>query len=377
MRHIGFALFVLSCAACSSSPAEQARESLPLRNARTACFTPTELPAIEPGFGMAPNDVNDRGQVVGVTIGPLFVRHGFLWQDGVLTDFGVGSTAAAITERGEIVGSAVIDGHVRAVVWKDGTRIDLGTLPGEVESRALAINERGLIAGWSGTHSFLWDHGVMTDLGTFRDQPILAFGISAKGEVLGSWVDGVSSRALVWKDGAATDLGTLGGVRTDASAINKHGTVVGSSATENETSVAFVWDGGVMTNLGTLGGVMSVAEGINDRGTIIASAFEGEASDTTHAFALTKGASVALGTLGGAGSRALAINNRDQIVGSADTADGRVAAFLWGNGTMTELPSPEGASKVTALRISQRGHTIAGWRNDGLRRVVIWRPCLD
>ena len=43
--------------------------------------------------------------------------------------------------------------------------IDLGTLDG-TETEAHLINNRGQVVGHSGSHAFLWEKGVMTDLGT-------------------------------------------------------------------------------------------------------------------------------------------------------------------------------------------------------------------
>ena len=87
------------------------------------------------------------------------VSHPGVWHDGVLTDLGVlpGVNSAGTTwinDRGVITGGSengVIDPlngipAVRAVVWKDGQVIDLGTFGG-YEGSAQAINNRGQVTG--------------------------------------------------------------------------------------------------------------------------------------------------------------------------------------------------------------------------------------
>jgi probable HAF family extracellular repeat protein len=72
---------------------------------------------------------------------------------------------------------------------------DLGTLPGDVVSAAVAINNRGLITGVSqdangNDRAFLWESGVMTDLNTLipANSPLYllhCFQINSAGEIVG------------------------------------------------------------------------------------------------------------------------------------------------------------------------------------------------
>lgn len=104
-----------------------------------------------------------------------------LWDDGVPIDTGdlggvAWNTPMAINHRGDIVGFAnasAADGgsfNPRAVVWFKGQGIrNLGTLPGDVTSQALGINERRQIVGQScdaedNCRAFLWQNDVMLDL---------------------------------------------------------------------------------------------------------------------------------------------------------------------------------------------------------------------
>ncbi len=83
--------------------------------------------------------------------------------------------------------------------------------------QAVAINERGQVAGNSTTasaslmHSFLYSAGTMTDLGTLRrGRPSYARALNAKGQVVGDApVHGNSYRAWIYTNGKMTDLNHL------------------------------------------------------------------------------------------------------------------------------------------------------------------------
>jgi len=90
-----------------------------------------------------------------------FVSHAFQWQKGILTDLGtlpggVSSQALWITANGLIAGNSQngeIDplfpgwGELRAVLWKDGKIVDLGTMEGGYESFVGNVNSRGQVVG--------------------------------------------------------------------------------------------------------------------------------------------------------------------------------------------------------------------------------------
>jgi probable HAF family extracellular repeat protein len=111
----------------------------------------------------------------------LLPVHALLWDDGKAVDLGNlggttgqagGNLAWAINDRGQVVGSSDLAGDAtfHAFLWTNAARMkDLGTLPGDVASSAAAINERGDVVGISldqsfNPHAFLWQDGVMMDL---------------------------------------------------------------------------------------------------------------------------------------------------------------------------------------------------------------------
>ncbi len=170
----------------------------------------------------AARSINNAGNVVGecVTLSTSMVTQPCAWPGGVLPVLG-GSQGSArdINEAGTIVGwaeTAQLDhhgGHIpHAALWDAGGIHDLGTLPGNMVSRANAINALGQVVGAasiisefasSPTHAVLWENGQITDLNDRLPAGsgwVLteAYGINDTGQIVGfGGHDGIYFRAFL------------------------------------------------------------------------------------------------------------------------------------------------------------------------------------
>jgi probable HAF family extracellular repeat protein len=223
--------------------------------------------------------INENGQVVGSADLPTGQRRAYIWEDGVMTElsplpgFPV-SEAWDINNHGVAVGVSISGGE-GAVMWKKGAVTYLGSLGGQ--SSALAINDAEQVVGTSETagssHAFLWEAGVITDLGTLGGSYSIAWDINENGQIVGGSFTGFGEHAFLWDDGVMQDLGTLGGEQSVAFGVNDSAAVVGRAQSEfgSKTQYAFIWVDGTMTNLGALGGFDGSSRGaeINNSGQVI------------------------------------------------------------------------------------------------------------
>lgn len=256
---------------------------------------------------------------------------------------GASTSAQDINGLGQVVGSSqVASGEWHAFLWEHGVMRDLGLLAVtgiDDASGGSAINKFGQVVGSSSTesgsdHAFLWQEGVMTDLGTLGDTSWAA-DINNRGQIVGTSTVApngfVEPRIFLWQDGVMYDLL---GVFSEARAINNRGQVVGRWAPRGGPQVPLVWWNGVIAEIPDLD--HGTAEDINDAGQI---ALTGSVTEhaPTRAFLWDAGMLTDLGTLGGPYSVARAINQRGQIVGLSWTTTGEVHGFEWHDGVMTDI----------------------------------------
>jgi probable HAF family extracellular repeat protein len=139
----------------------------------------------------------------------------------------------------------------------------------------------------------------VTDLGTLGGTPSAAYAINADGQIAGiSYTSDGVRHAFLWQNGVMSDLGTFnGGAESQGLAINNSGQVVGVS----DINGATLWRGGQIIDLNSLvspgsGLQLRVAQGINAAGNIVGQGYH--VADGSHfAFLLDSRGVTDLGTL--------------------------------------------------------------------------------
>lgn len=327
--------------------------------------------------------MNDRGDVIAQAStsvpDPLdpSLQDGFIWHGilsnatGVVHDLGAlpginQSLAGGISRNGLMAGlstNGLLDPlasfpQLRAVMWDRAHNIhDLGTLGGN-SSQANQVNSRGQIVGFA--------------LNAVPEDPDVAtfFNLVPAAQQV---------RAFLWENGLMGDLGTLGGNDSFASLINEAGAVCGFSSTNIEindttglpTIHPFFWANGQMHDLGSLGGTLAMPGSftggplgrvMNDQGHVAGTSLL-TGDEDRGAFIWTNGQMTNLGSLGGNATDAYAINNNDQVVGRSRTANvpNSHHPFLWENGQMIDLGVIAACTRGTAITINWRGEIAGGF----------------
>ena len=343
-----------------------------------------------------------------------YVQHAFAWQNGKLTDLGTlpgGSSSFAyfLSENGLIAGGSengAFDPNIgtpefRAVLWRNSTINDLGTRGG-TSSLGTGVNDTGQVIGGAQnaipdqysffglgtqTRAFLWQAGVMTDLGTLGGPDAFATYINNNGQVTGpsdtsdipnSITGAPPQDPFFWQNGKngnkMKDLGNFGGAQAAVNGLNRGGEVTGWMTLAGEKMYhAFLWNGAKLIDLttfiGALGGDYAFANSLNDAGAVVGQAtFPGD--QTEHAVLWQDGVTTDLGTLkGDPCSEADSINSHGQIVGASQSAAGGcnfyTSAFLWENGgpsvDLNDLVSPHSSLLLTgASWINDEGEITGG-----------------
>jgi len=342
-------------------------------------------------------------------------------QHYTLTDLGpVGGApgqAFSVASNGLAAGAAAVsNGMMHATLWYQGMKADIGTPGfGAQNSVAFSVNQRGQAVGESeslsalnptdedfcgfkaqgllskgvGCVPFLWEYGVMTPLPTLGGSSGAANLINNRGVVAGVAETSVRDpgcpapqvlqfKPVIWDREGVHELPTASGDPDGvAFSINDNGQVAGASGDcstfSPQTLVnlqplhALLWDTGTVTDLGNLGGTGHgmgiVALNLNNQGEVVGES-DLPGDQAFHGFLWSRDTGMKdLGTLpGDAVSAALNINNRGEVIGVSLDANFNPRAFVWQNGTMTDLntlvPADSPLALLLACGINNRGEIV-------------------
>ena len=201
--------------AVAGSPAAPASATAPRDGARDV-LTPVSLGALPGSQGMFPTDVNDRDQVVGFAYVDLSTArtHAWLWSHGRLRDLGTlegpdgRSSASAVNDRGQVLGSTSSPSGDVPFLWEDGRMTALTTpadafAPVDLDERGRVVGNRG---GSDGQHAVLWQRGRLTPLPAPADcVGTTATALADSGSIVGTcYRTGSQRRDLLWERGGRT-----------------------------------------------------------------------------------------------------------------------------------------------------------------------------
>jgi len=334
--------------------------------------------------------INAKGQVVfSLFDGPA--SRGYFYDGRTVRDIGTlggsDTVALGLNNAGQLTGGSITaTGNEHAFVWSaGGGMLDLGVLPFTGNSRAQAINGKGVVTGFSeGVPStpplaFRWRLGDgMTALGALApgiDGASAGAALNDGGLIAGAAnTASLDTHAFAWTPSRGlVDIDTLGSIYSESIAVSARGEIAGSRVPTVDELLyrAFLWTpGGGMRDLGTAGGtesfVLAMTPGARIAGLVNLASGDQRAMTWTR----TEGMRL-LGTLGGANSRAQQANDRGQVVGYANDRVQAFRAFAWSaRGGMVDLntrlrQAPAGLVLDDALAINDDGAIVAS-SNAGL-----------
>ena len=249
--------------------------------------------------------INDQGMVVGYSdsSGAGNDTRGFLYTgNGPMKDLGTlggpDTQACDINNSGQIVGvSQLPNGTYDGFLYSGhGPMVDLGPY------RAILINNAGQIAAVTGPAGSIQAYmssggtGSWVPIGSLGGPETCVYGMNNLGAVVGFSTTSASGayNAFVYSGGTMTDLGTFGGLVSCANSVNDQGVVVGYADYPGGQldGRAFIYYGsGSIEDLNNLidpssGWTIDVADAINDRGQIAAEGYY-QGSGDAHAVLLT------------------------------------------------------------------------------------------
>jgi probable HAF family extracellular repeat protein len=273
------------------------------------------------------------------------------------------------------------------------TYTDLGNLGGP-EARAYGLNDARQVVGWSNVsdtidcltegrpcrHAFLWEDGVMTNLGFLDgDEESVARAINDAGLIVGTSERDVIAgsgtfHGVTWQGGSITALPDLGQGQSFVHDVNEAGQITGWTQDPSvNRDRAVRWDAGAIVNIGdTEPHSYNRGTGLNDGGVVVGMAWNlFEPNDAI----LFDGAMWF--TIGGSGqfqnAEARDVNNTGTAVGLMAFPSGNWHATMWSGGPGVDLGTLPGMDLSELNDVNDAGHAVGLAYSDTLNsRAIYW-----
>ncbi|HXH61767.1 MAG TPA: hypothetical protein VNI20_10470 [Fimbriimonadaceae bacterium] len=202
-----------------------------------------------------------------------------------------------------------------------------------------------------------------------------AFGNSARaindlGQVTGSsTVTTTTTRAYLYSAGTLTNLGTLNDDNTSTGrSINKFGHVAGFAGVLSAAN-GFLYNGSSLTDIGSLIGHSVIVQGMNDSDTIVG--FDEVVNYHPRAFLYKNGSMTDISD-GHDYSIASAVNNAGTVVGYFGDGGYLVGSFYYDNGTYTLFGNTNGQVGTRAYDINNNGWITGETDYNKRRRAFLY-----
>jgi probable HAF family extracellular repeat protein len=325
-----------------------------------------------------------------------------------VVDLGADGIGNGITDSGRVVGSKNFGGPAgtrHAAFWPGivGQPIDLGALPGAVNSRGFGINPSGQMVGSGSGQPLFWASAQTAPVvlpGLLAGAEGIASSINPSGQIVGVIGDDAGAHPVSWPNHntPATPLPVSPQFPNgQAFSINPAGNIFGDACDADfvECHCAFWFNSAsapvilpspngefIYTDVGFSSG-FAVAPALNNGGSMVGFAVNADGS-ATRAVYWAKSASPALilnGSPEFSNGTAEGINEQGQIVGTAFNADFSADhAFFWPSPTSagidlnTVIPAGSGWELAVARSINNRGEITVGGVLNGTQHTAVLVP---
>jgi hypothetical protein len=248
-----------------------------------------------------------------------------------------------VNGQGEVAGTALIGGRLRAFLYRDGAYFD--PTPGWSFSEAVFVAEDGAVTGTGEHGAYISREGAPELLPEFT----VVIGANAAGQLLGSAEN--TARLYLPGKGYLT-LCPPGSSAAVPGGLNESGLAAVSSR-QADSENGFVYSGGFYVFMTPPGWSSSNARAINNRSQVVG---YGASPEGRRSFLRSGATYEEISFPGWTSTEAVSLNDLGQVAGSGETVSGEPHAFL----ASPDIAAGGGGCSTASARTSRPSSTAWG-----------------